>query len=64
VDICPVGAAQMEEGSVSIDKSLCIHCMCCHEVCRFQAVKLKQRTVGKLVDGLSALYGKITSLLT
>ena len=64
VDICPVGAAQMEEGSVRIDKSLCIHCMCCHEVCRFQAVKLKQKAVGKLVNGLSALYGKITSLLT
>lgn len=64
VESCPVGAARLEKGSVRIDKSLCIHCMCCHEVCRFQAVKLKQRTVGKLVDGLSALYGKITSLLS
>jgi len=64
VDICPVGAAQLEKDSVHIDKSLCIHCMCCHEVCRFQAIKLKQKTVGKLVDGLSALYGRITALLT
>ena len=64
VDICPVGAAQLEKGSVRIDKSLCIHCMCCHEVCRFQAVKLKLTTLGKVVNGLSVLYGKITSLLT
>ncbi len=62
VDICPSGAAQPGKDAVHIDKSLCIHCMCCHEVCRFQAVKLKQRAVGKLIEGLSTLYGKITSL--
>ncbi len=61
VDICPVGAAQRQESAAQIDKSLCIHCMCCHEVCRFRAVRLKQRTFGRLVRGVTTLYKKVIS---
>jgi uncharacterized protein (DUF362 family)/NAD-dependent dihydropyrimidine dehydrogenase PreA subunit len=64
VNICPLDAARLEEDSVKIDKSLCIHCMCCHEVCRFQAVKLNQRPLGKIIRSLSFLYEKIVSLFT
>ncbi len=64
VNICPMDAARLEEDSVRIDKSLCIHCMCCHEVCRSQAVKLNQKPLGKLIRSLSFLYEKIMSLFT
>lgn len=64
VDICPRGAAKSEEDFVRIDKSLCIHCMCCHEVCRFQAIKLKQKSIGKLIRGLSFLHQAIVSLFS
>ncbi len=64
VNICPVGAAKPEESLVRIDKSQCIHCMCCHEVCRFQAIKLGQRPLGKVIRGLSFLHKKIASLFS
>ena len=64
VNICPRGAAKPEEDFVRIDKDLCIHCMCCHEVCRFQAIKLKQRPIGKIIRGLSFLHQTIVSLFS
>lgn len=64
VDICPLGAAKQHMGVARIDSSLCIHCMCCHEVCRFQAVKLKQRTFGRIVRGLTTSYKKVMALFS
>lgn len=64
VHICPRDAAKTENGSVRIDKTRCIHCMCCHEVCRFQAIKLKQRPLGKVIRGLSGLHKKLVSLFS
>ena len=64
VNICPVGAARSEENLVRIDKSRCIHCMCCHEVCRFQAIHLGQRPLGKVIRGLAFLHKKIASLIS
>jgi len=63
VNICPRGAAKPGEDSVRIDKNLCIHCMCCHEVCRYQAIKLKHRPIGKII-GLSFLHKTIVSLFS
>jgi uncharacterized protein (DUF362 family)/NAD-dependent dihydropyrimidine dehydrogenase PreA subunit len=64
VNICPRGAAKSGEDFVWIDKNLCIHCMCCHEVCRFHAIKLKQRPIGKVIKGLSFLHKTIVSLFS
>ena len=61
VDICPTGAALMRGSEAWIDKSRCIHCMCCHEVCRFHAVKLGQKPMGRLIRKMSALYKKLLS---
>lgn len=58
VGICPKGAAKFNGGLVWIDKSLCIHCMCCHEVCRFQAIKLGQRPLGRVFRGVSDFLKK------
>ncbi len=37
--ICPVGAAKVTGGKARIDTGLCVRCMCCHEVCRFDAIR-------------------------
>ncbi len=40
VESCPMQAIHPE--TKAIDYSTCIECMCCHEVCLYQAVKLKR----------------------
>lgn len=62
INICPSQAATLEHGSVNIDNNLCIHCMCCHEVCRLQAIRLKQKPLGKVVRGLIFLHNKMRRL--
>lgn len=60
--ICPKGAARFDEGLVWINKKICIHCMCCHEACRFQAIELKQKPLGKIMRVIIALQRKIKSI--
>lgn len=64
VDICPAGAAQKQADSARIEDSLCIHCMCCHEVCRFHSIKLKQKFFGRAVRGVTETYKRILSLIS
>jgi uncharacterized Fe-S center protein len=64
VNICPKGAAQMLEGKTRIEESLCIHCMCCHEVCRFHAIKLKQKPLGWMLRKMTTLYKRIMSFFS
>ncbi len=64
VDICPKEAAQIREGKARIEKSLCIHCMCCHEVCRFHAIKLRQKPLGWILRQMTTVYKKMMSLFS
>ncbi len=61
VDICPTGAAHMQDAKARIDKSRCIHCMCCHEVCRYYAIKLGQKPLGRILRQMTAVYKRIMS---
>jgi len=61
VKICPTGAAKHEQNSVWINKSICIHCMCCHEICRFQAIRLKQKPIGKIIRGLRSFFRTVNN---
>ncbi|MFQ6108781.1 MAG: DUF362 domain-containing protein [Candidatus Aminicenantales bacterium] len=63
VQICPSGAAKDEADSVRIDENMCIHCMCCHEVCRFQAIRLKQTIGGKIIRGLRSFYERMNHFM-
>jgi uncharacterized protein (DUF362 family)/Pyruvate/2-oxoacid:ferredoxin oxidoreductase delta subunit len=65
-DACPTGAAQIqdEEGKAKIDENRCIRCMCCHEVCRFHAIELKEKAFGRLLRGMNATYKKVMSYLS
>jgi len=57
--ICPVGAAQNRGGQAWLDQTTCIHCMCCHEVCRFEAVRVRKRFLGRLISGVEALWNAV-----
>jgi TPP-dependent indolepyruvate ferredoxin oxidoreductase alpha subunit len=64
MDICPKEAVQMQKGKARIDKSRCIHCMCCHEVCRFHAIKLGQKFFGRMLRGMTTAYKKVMASLS
>lgn len=40
VDSCPVQAMNMHDNGIDINYKTCINCMCCHELCEYNAVKL------------------------
>lgn len=50
VESCPVQAIDKE--TKQIDYNICIECMCCHELCLFKAVELKnENKVAGLISG-------------
>jgi len=54
--VCSAEAVRMEGGKARILKKPCIHCLCCHEVCRSNAIKLRQRLLGRLVRFFSSVF--------
>ena len=60
--ICPAEAVQMTEKKAFIEKSLCIHCMCCHEVCRYHAIRLFSRPFGKIYGSASRIGRRVKRL--
>ncbi|UCC39106.1 MAG: DUF362 domain-containing protein [Candidatus Aminicenantes bacterium] len=63
VEICPCEAIQSGQDSTWIDKKLCINCMCCHEACQFQAIRLKQRPIGRMIRKGGSLLKRIKSIM-
>ena len=59
VKICPTGAATMINKVAGIDKTKCIQCMCCHEVCRDNAIVLRRSFTGNIMTGLVNIARKI-----
>ena len=53
VESCPVQAID-REGKL-IDYDTCIECMCCHELCQYEAVELKREN--PLAALLTRIYG-------
>ena len=48
--ICPVGAISISGKTAKINRGICIKCMCCHEVCRFNAIVLKRSVAGRTIQ--------------
>jgi uncharacterized protein (DUF362 family)/NAD-dependent dihydropyrimidine dehydrogenase PreA subunit len=59
VKICPTGAATMADKTATINKTKCIQCMCCHEVCRDNAITLQRSPVGSMLSLLVTATRKI-----
>ena len=62
-NICPTGAALVLNGKAGINRTLCIQCMCCHEVCRFDAVVVKMSALGNVIYFLMGLARFLLRLL-
>ena len=41
VNVCPAKALEMRHGRIHISRRSCIRCYCCHEMCPFDAIKIK-----------------------
>ncbi len=52
VKACPVGAARMTGKNAVIDAKICIRCMCCHEVCRYDAIYISRPFFGTVIYGI------------
>lgn len=52
VKACPTGAATITGQWATINDSLCIRCMCCHEVCRSNAIVPRRPFAGQVIYGL------------
>ncbi len=51
---CPVKAiAWQEDGYPLIDPGMCIKCMCCHELCPYQKIEIKQSWLVKTLERFS-----------
>ncbi len=47
--VCPTGAATIVNKTAIINKAKCIQCMCCQEVCRYNAIALRQSFIGSAI---------------
>jgi len=56
---CPTGAARPDGEKARIEKRACIGCMCCHEVCRFRAIRLRRKGLGRLISGGGKLLRRL-----
>jgi uncharacterized protein (DUF362 family)/NAD-dependent dihydropyrimidine dehydrogenase PreA subunit len=52
VKACSTGAARIAGKKAVIDTKLCIRCMCCHEVCRFDAIYQGRPFFGTVIYGM------------
>ena len=58
IRICPAEAISLESGGAVIDPASCIHCLCCNEVCRDNAIRLKRKPLNGLISAVDALIRK------
>ncbi len=60
--ICPVGAILVSSNTAKIDYGICIQCMCCHEVCRFDAIVPKRSITGSTIQFLVNILRKLRAI--
>jgi uncharacterized protein (DUF362 family)/NAD-dependent dihydropyrimidine dehydrogenase PreA subunit len=58
---CPRGAITVSHDIAEINDSICIQCMCCHEVCRFDAIVPQQSALGRTVSSVTNIIRKLMS---
>jgi ferredoxin len=59
VRACPTGAATIPDKTARINDGICIRCMCCHEVCRFNAIIPRRPFFGNLVYGVVSMVRRV-----
>ncbi|MFZ2055433.1 MAG: DUF362 domain-containing protein [Candidatus Aminicenantales bacterium] len=63
IAICPAKTIRKVRGKARVDKTGCIHCLCCHEVCIHRSIRLRQRPVGRIIRSADRLHKKVKKLL-
>ena len=63
-NICPTGAIIVMNKKAVIKKEACIACMCCHEVCRFNAIAPGRTIIGTIFHLGSITINALRSLST
>ncbi len=61
---CPVAAVKMVEQKAKIDEKKCLHCLCCHESCAYNSIKLKQKPAGRIIRVAASLWHRTRSLVS
>lgn len=61
---CPTEAIKMLDERAWINPEKCIHCLCCHEVCRFKSVHLGQQPLGRLIRAAAGLWQRTRTLVS
>ena len=56
--VCPVQAVVMSNEVAKVNDAICIKCMCCHEVCRYDAIVPKKAFVGRVLDFVTGIFKK------
>ncbi len=60
IDICPVNAVTMEDGTASVDEDWCIGCGVCTSRCEFDAIEIVYReNMKKIPEDFDTLHKKI-----
>jgi len=59
--VCPASAISISGKTAKIDYGMCLHCLCCHEVCRFDAILLWRPVFGHLLDWLAGTWQRLMS---
>lgn len=58
VNNCPAKTIHYRNGTVKIDLSKCIMCYCCHELCPYKSIRLKQSWLAKIM-GIGTIKDEI-----
>ncbi len=61
---CPADAVKMVEDRAWIDERRCIHCLCCHEICAYHSVRLKQKAMGRVIRTLAGVWRRTRDLVS
>ena len=56
---CPVAAISVSGETAEINRGICIQCMCCHEVCRYDAIVPRRTITGNTVDFVAGVFRKL-----
>ncbi|MFC2000408.1 DUF362 domain-containing protein [Chloroflexota bacterium] len=64
VNVCPTSAAREKGDRAEIDRHICIGCMCCHEVCRFHAIRPTQPIAGRVINSVVSVLRRLWARVT
>jgi len=50
MEVCPISAIYRLNNSLHIDYAKCVNCLCCQEICSYNAIKIKKTLVSSILN--------------